>query len=425
MRRSLKVPALALAGALVLAGCGGGDDKADSGGSGGGGSTDASGVKTGPGVSDKTITLGVMTDLTGPFKDFSTTLQAGHKMWVDEVNAKGGICGRQIALETLDHGYKADTASIQFPDMEPKVAGFMELLGSPVIAALKTAIAEKQVTTMAVSWSSELLDQPYVIIVGTTYDLEIINGLDYLLEKGDIKKGDKIGHIYIDGEYGANGLRGSKYFAQTNGLTVSEAKVTSTDADMTGIVTKFKGDGVKAIALTTSPTQTASAASANASLKLNVPMVGNGPTFAPALLDTPAAAALSKLYVVASAVPFDSPVAKAKEIATKFTKENPDIKPSFTVQYGYAQGLIWGQILTKACQSKDLSRAGINQALKASNSITTDKLVSELDFSKPGSPSSRTVYIGQVDKGTPGGLKQVQGLKEFPDAKTYKAPHES
>jgi ABC-type branched-subunit amino acid transport system substrate-binding protein len=419
MRRTLKVPALLLAGALVLAACGGDDDEASDGG------TDASGVKTGPGVSDETITLGVMTDLTGPFKDFSTTLQAGHKMWVDEVNAKGGVCGRQIALETLDHGYKADTATIQFPDMEPKVAGFMELLGSPVIAALKTAIAEKQVTTMAVSWSSELLDQPYVIIVGTTYDLEIVNGLDYLLEKGEIAKGDKIGHIYIDGEYGANGLRGSKYFAETNGLTVSEAKVTSTDTDMKSIVTKFKSDKVKAIVLTTSPAQTASAATNNEGLGLKVPMIGNSPVFAPALLDTPAAPALTKLYVVASAVPFDSPVAKAKEIATKFTSENPDIKPSFTVQYGYAQGLIWGQILSKACEAKDLTRAGINAALKASNNITTDKLVSDLDFSKPGSPSSRTVYIGQVDKDSPGGLKQVQALKEFPDAKTYKAPHES
>jgi hypothetical protein len=154
-------------------------------------------------------------------------------------------------------------------------------------------------------------------------------------------------------------------------------------------------------------------------------MIGNGPVFAPALLATPAAAALSKLYVVASAVPFDSNVPKAKELATQFTKENPDIKPSFTVQYGYAQGLIWGQILTKACEAKDLSRAGIHAAYQASNNITTDKLVSDLDFSKPGSPSASTVYIGQVDKDTPGGLKQVQALKEFPDAKTYKAPHES
>ena len=419
MRKSLKVPALVIASALVLAACGGGDDEAESGG------TDASGVKTGPGVSDDSITLGVMTDLTGPFKDFSTTLQAGHKMWVDEVNAAGGVCGRQIQLDSRDHGYKAETATIQFPELEPNVAGFMELLGSPMIAALKTDINDKQVTTMAVSWSSELLDQPYVIIVGTTYDLEIINGLDYLLEKGEIKKGDTIGHIYIDGEYGANGLAGSKYFAEKNGLKVSEAKVTSTDTDMKSLVTKFKGDKVAAIALTTSPAQTASAASNNVGLGLNVPMIGNSPVFAPALLDTPAAPFLSKLFVVASAVPFDSSVPKAKEIATKFTAENPDVKPSFTVQYGYAQGLIWGQILAKACDAKDLSRAGINAALKASNNITTDKLVSDLDFSKPGSPSSRTVYIGQVDKDSPGGIKQVQALKEFPDAKTYKAPHES
>jgi ABC-type branched-subunit amino acid transport system substrate-binding protein len=423
MRKPLKVSALVMAGALVLAGCGGGDDnKADSGSSGG---TASDGVKTGPGVTDKEITLGVMTDLTGPFKDFSTNLQSGHQLWVDEVNAKGGICGRQIKLETLDHAYKPENATVQFPDLEPKVAGFMELLGSGVIAALKTDINDKKVTTMAVSWSSELLDQPYVTIVGTTYDLEQINGLSYLLEKGDIKKGDKIGHIYVDGEYGGNGLAGSKYFAEKEGLTVVEGKVTSTDTDMKAIITKFKGEKVKAISLTTTPGQTASAASNNASLGLNVPMVGNGPTFFPSLLDTPAAKALEKLYVVASAVPYDSPAAKAKEIAKKFEAAHPEAKPSFTVGFGYALGVIWGQILDKACAAKDLTRDGIHTALTSSSSISTDKLVADLDFSKPGSPASRQVYIAQVDKATPGGLKQVgKPLYESADAKSYKAPHE-
>lgn len=421
MRSPLKISALVMAGALVLAGCGGGDDEAD----GGGGGTAADGVKTGPGVTDKEITLGVMTDLTGPFKDFSTNLQSGHQLWVDEVNKAGGVCGRTIKLDTLDHGYKADTATIQFPDMEPKIAGFMELLGSPVIAALKTDINDKKITTMAVSWSSELLDQPYVTIVGTTYDLEQINGLSYLLEKGDLKKGDKIGHIYIDGEYGGNGLAGSKYFAEKEGLTVVEGKITSTDTDMKSIITRFKGEKVTAISLTTSPAQTASAASNNAQLGLNVPMVGNSPTFFPSLLDTPAAKALGQLYVVASAVPYDSPAAKAKEIAKQFVAANPDAKPSFTVQFGYALGVIWGQILKSACDAKDLTRDGIHTALTSSSNISTDKLVADLDFSKPGSPASRQVYIAQVDKATPGGLKQVgKPLYESADAKTYKAPHE-
>jgi ABC-type branched-subunit amino acid transport system substrate-binding protein len=421
--------ALAMSGALILAACGGGSSNDTAGStsppaSGGDVTTGADGVKMGPGVTADTITLGVMADLTGPFKELDTGIQAGHKMWVDEVNKKGGVCGRQIKLETLDHGYKADQATIQFPTIEPKVAGFMEILGSPVIAALLQDINDKKVTTEAVSWASTLLDQPYVTIVGTTYDLEMINVLDYLMDTGKLKKGDKIGHIYIDGEYGGNGLLGSQYFAKQNGMTIVEGKVTATDTDMKSIITNFKSKGVKAIALTDTPTQTASAASNNVALGLNVPMVGNNPAFAPALLDTPAAAALSKLTIAASAVPYDSPLPKAKELAAQFTKENPGVKPNYGVGFGYAMGVIWGQTLDKACTAKDMTRDGMHTALTSISNLSTDKLVANLDYTKPGSPPSRAVYLMTPDKKTPGGLKQIKALSESADAKTYKAPKE-
>ncbi|GAA0634426.1 ABC transporter substrate-binding protein [Sporichthya brevicatena] len=418
MSRAVATTAACLAGALLLTACGGGGDEVTSGGVG------SDGVRTGPGVTDETIRLGVMTDLTGPFKDLSTTLQIGHHMWANEVNAAGGICNRQVAIETLDHGYQADTATIQFPDIEPKVAGFLEVLGASVIAALSPDINEKEVTTLAVTWSSELLGQPYVTIVGTTFDLEMINGLDWLLEKNKIAKGDTIGHIYVEGDYGTNGLAGSRYFAKQNGLTVAAEKITATDTDMKSIVTKFKSQGVKAIALSVTPPQTASAAVNNAGLGLDVPMIGNSVSFAPVLLDTPAAKALTRLYIAASAVPYDSPVPRAKALAKQFEAENPNERPTFAVQYGYAQGLIWNQILTTACAAKDLTRGGIIAALRSHRSLSTDKLVSKLDFSKPGAPSSRDVYIAQVDPGTPGGMKQVQALKQYKDAATYRTPTE-
>ncbi len=415
--RRIAISAAAVAAALVLAACGGDDEN--------GSTTAEDGVEIGPGVTEDSITLGVMTDLTGPFKDFSTTLQAGHKIWVDEINGKGGVCGRQIKVETLDHGYKADQATIQFPDLESKSAGFLELLGSPVLAALRQDIDDKQLTTIGLSWSSDLLDQPYIVIVGTTYDIEMINGLSYLMEKGEIKKGDSIGHIYIDGEYGGNGLRGSKYFAEQNDMKLVEGKVTSTDTDMTSIVTKFKGERVKAIALTTSPAQTASAAANNVGLGLGVPMIGNNPVFAPVLLDGPAANALKELYVSASAVPYASDVPKAKYVADEFAKASGGAQPFFTAQFGYATGVIWGQILEKACAAKNLTRAGIHEALKSSTDLTTENLLPPLDYSKLGSPPSRQVYIAQVDKGSKGGLKQVKSLFESKEAKSYKAPKES
>ena len=46
---------------------------------------------------------------------------------------------------------------------------------------------------------------------------------DYLLKKGLLKEGDKVGHIYFEGEYGANGLAGSKSLAEQKGLKVIEA----------------------------------------------------------------------------------------------------------------------------------------------------------------------------------------------------------
>src|SRR4051794_38961691 len=136
----------------------------------------------------------------------------------------------------------------------------MQLLGSAVNAALKQDMIEKKTTAVALSWSSEILDNPYVIIPGTTYDIEMINGLSYLMDNDMLSDGDTIGHIYIKGEYGENGLRGAEYFAKKHNLTIKKVAVQATDTDMKGIVTGFKGDKVKAIALTTTPAQTASAA---------------------------------------------------------------------------------------------------------------------------------------------------------------------
>jgi ABC-type branched-subunit amino acid transport system substrate-binding protein len=416
MSKTPVLPTVLIAGALVLTGCG----KSSS-----GGTDKASGdLATDSGVSASEITLGVMTDNTGPFKNLGLGVVQGHQIWTDEVNAAGGVCGRKIKLEIRDHAYKADTAKVQFPELEPKVLGFMQILGSPVNAALDSDLTSAKTTAVALSWSSEILDNPYVIIPGTTYDIEMINGLSYLLSEKKIKEGDTIGHIYIDGEYGANGLRGAQYFASKHRLKIKTAKVTSTDTDMKGIVTGFKGAGVKAIALTTSPAQTADAAVANKALGLNVPLVGNNPTFAPQLLDTPAKAALDKLYLVASSVPFGSDVPKAVTIAKTYKEKGFKELPNAGVPYGYAIGEIWGQLLEKACTNKDMTRDGVQKALQQSTAITTDNLVADLDFSSTGTPATREVYIAVPDAKVDGGLRQVKPLFSSDEAKSYVAPHE-
>ncbi|WP_158893930.1 ABC transporter substrate-binding protein [Amycolatopsis anabasis] len=415
--KSSGLAVMVLAAALVLSAC---STKGSSGNSGG----DNAGVKTGIGVTDSEIVLGAMTDKTGAFKNLSTGITHGNELWAKDFNAAGGACGRKVRLEVVDHGYKADTAKTLYPQLEPKVLGFVQLVGSPIMAALKQNLVADKVTTTPASWSSELLDNPYVMIVGTTYDVEMIDGLSYLREQGKIADGDAIGHIYIDGEYGANGLRGARYYAQKHNLKLKEVKITSSDNDLTNIVTGLKGEGVKAILLTTSPTQTGSALAANKALGLNVDVLGNNPVFDPVLHNGPAAGALDKLFVVASSVPFSADIPKAKEVASKYKSAGFPEPPNAGVHYGYAVAEVWGAVLRQACANKDLTRDGIQAALKQTTSANTGDLVAALDFSKPGHPATRQVYVATPDASADGGMRYVKPLFEAADAKDYTAPHQ-
>jgi hypothetical protein len=145
------------------------------------------------------------------------------------------------------------------------------------------------------------------------------------------------------------------------------------------------------------------------------------PTFDPALLKSPAAGALDKLTVVASSVPFSADIPKAKDVAAKY-KATYKETPNGGTPYGYAVGEVWGAVLKKACENKDLTRDGILTALKQTTSASTENLVAPLDFSKPGAPATRQVYAAQPDPTAEGGLKYVKELFEAPEAKGYVAP---
>jgi len=200
-------------------------------------------------------------------------------------------------------------------------------------------------------------------------------------------------------------------------------KITSTDSDLTNVVTGLKGAGVKTIVLTSTPTQTGSALAANKALGLNVPVLGNNPTFDPALLKSPAANALDKLTVVASSVPFSADLPKAKDVAAKYKAAYKET-PNAGVPYGYAVGEVWGAVLKKACENKDLTRDGIAAALKQTTSASTDNLVAPLDFSKAGTPATRQVYAATPDASAEGGVRYVKPWFEAPEAKEYVAPHQ-
>ncbi len=384
--------------------------------------TDNSGVKTDYGVTDSKITLGAMTDNSGVFKVIGLDITHGNQVWADEVNASGGICGRDIEIVTRDHGYAADKAVTQYAEIKDQVAGMVQLLGSPVVSALKPQVVSDDILTVPASYTAHILDSPQIVMVGATYDIEMINGLSWLQAQGGIKDGDKIGHVFVDSEYGASGREGSAFYAKQHKLDVVEVKVTAGDVDMAATVTKLKSEGVSAIAMTTVPKAMASISLQNVAQGLNVPLIGNSPTWDPTLLGTPAKESFVNYHRATSWANFGADIPAVKDLKAlyegKFTEPG-----SSSVTSGYAAGLAFGAILEKACDNKDLTRKGI---LKASSDVKVDTkgLMGKLDFSKPGTPGTRESFIMGVDLNSSDGDVIVADLKASKDALAQKLPFE-
>ena len=108
--------------ALLVSGCS--TKAAETGGTGG----DGGSLKTDIGVTDTEINLLSLGDMSGVFKIIGLAYEAGEKMWRDEVNAAGGICGRKIVLNEQDSGYKVDLAMPLYESEKTKSLGMLQLL---------------------------------------------------------------------------------------------------------------------------------------------------------------------------------------------------------------------------------------------------------------------------------------------------------
>ncbi len=391
------------------------------GGSSGGG---AGAVKTGPGVTSSTITLGDLTDLHGVFAALGKSITNANKLYWDQQNAKGGVCGRKVNIEVRDHGYVVQQALPLYQQLRDSVLSLQQSLGSPINTALLGNYTSDQMLAIPSAWASTLLANQYIMDVGSTYDYEMINLVDWALQQKMIKPGDKIGHIYFEGEYGANGLLGSKFAASQNHLTVIEEKIQATDQDVSAQVADLKSKGATAILMTTGPLQSASAAAAAEASGYNVPILSQNPGFAPGLMQTSAAAALEKhFYIVVPWLQPSSSNAEVSSAITAYKQKFPGAQIDGGVTWGYGAAEAYNQVLQKACDNKDLTRQGIYNAFRSLNQVSTNGIFPTLDYTKQGDAPTHEAYVWRASKSAPGALVLVSGgLFKGKDADAYKAP---
>ncbi|HEY0508392.1 MAG TPA: ABC transporter substrate-binding protein [Blastococcus sp.] len=391
--------AVALA-AVVVAAASGCSTKAPSS-SGGGGGGQAADVQTDVGVEGTTIKLGVLTDLTGVFAALGKDItNANTLFWKDNK-----VCDTySVELDVQDTGYVPQQGVQLYSGMKDSILAMQQTIGSPINTALAPEYEADSIVNFPSAWSKTLTEIPGTGVVGATYDVEIANGYDYLFKQGLLKEGDTVGHIYFEGEYGANGLAGTKAVAAEKNLTVVEAQIKATDQDMSAQITQFKAAGVNMIALTVAPGQLASVAAVAEAQGLDVPILGSNPVFAPGLLQGPAANWLkTHLYVASPVSSFDA----NPDLLQKYEAAYPDITPSLGVVVGTGMSALMKQVLDNACDNGDLTREGVVTAFNDLTQVDTGGLVVPIrGFELGKSPSLESFILQPAD--VPGGAKVLE-----------------
>ncbi|MFE0470333.1 ABC transporter substrate-binding protein [Streptomyces sp. NPDC058947] len=381
----------------------------------------ADGVKTGPGVTDKAIKLGALTDLTGPYATLGKSIVQAQQMWADEVNARGGICDRRVEIVVKDHGYDVQKAVTAYADLSTDVVALPQVIGSPVMAALLDDIERDKVLTFPQAWAASLLDRDSVQVLGTTYDIDMIAAVDFLTRTKGLKKGDTIGHVYFEGDYGANALEGAQWAGKKAGLKVVGQKIKATDTDLSAQVSALRKEGVKAILISAGPAQTASLVGVAASRGLKVPVVSSAPGYAPQLMKTPAAPALTALLNVVSAAPaVSSDLPGVRKMVASYQKKYPGSLVDSGVLSGYNAARLLGNDLKKACENGSLTREDVVKAHRSQSAVDVG-LGTAQNFSDKAQPASTSTYVHKPDAKAVGAAVNVEDAHTAPGVKEYLA----
>lgn len=385
------------------------------------GSTEAAdGLKTGPGVTQDSITLGVLTDLSGPFSPVSKQELAGAQLYWDARNAEGGVCERKIKLDVQNHGFSPQDAASLYTGMRESVAGIQQSIGSPTTAAILDAIKADSMVTIASSYASQLLSNPAMAVPGTPYDIEAINGIDYLMRERGLSATTPFGVAYFQGEYGEAIKRGAEAAAKEWNLDLAvNQQVASDTTDMSSLLAVLKAKDVHHVALGTASAQLVSLASlaraANYELTILVTNI-----LSPDALSGDARAALETSVVLTSnSAAYSTPNTAASKVQQAYEAANPDVPPTSFVNLGFVTATIYDRILQQACEHQDLTHEGLLSAFRALPPVEMPGVHVTLDFSQPGKPASRQTFVLAPDGSAKGGTKALEGPFTSTLAETY------
>jgi len=172
------------------------------------------------GLTHAQILIGQTVGITGAVAATVKESNTGAMLYIDAVNAKGGVGGERIELVTLDDKFDPKLTLINARKLieERGVVAMFMTRGTPHTEGIIPILEKYGVPLVGPSTGASVFHRPVrpqVFNVRTTYQREAEKVMAHLASIGITR----IGVIYVDDTFGADGLEGAK-----NGLEMVKLK---------------------------------------------------------------------------------------------------------------------------------------------------------------------------------------------------------
>lgn len=329
-------------------------------------------MKTGRGVDaeNKVIKLGLLADLTGIFAPLVIDITDAQSVYWDNVNAAGGVDGWTVELVIEDTNYNLEQHQEKYETLREQVVAISQSTGSPTNVATLPKYVEDDMLVLPLSWFSGWpfadFDSGVMIEQNTNYCLEAMNLVDFAQDMG----GTTINVVGFPGDYGQDAAAGAKWAIDFyDGVELGydgEGKVIP-GQDYTEVIQGIAASGADWTILTTNPSIGATILAGAVQAGYTGRFTGSGPSYNPALLDSPAAGLYDALYyqsaynvVWGDDTPGNNAMMAAMQAAY------PDRRPSDSFIIGWNESIVMHEVIKGALAALDITPEGM---VAASNNL--------------------------------------------------------
>ena len=110
----------------------------------------------------KALVIGQSAAFSGPAAELGIQMNAGAKLWFDQLNAAGGVNGQSIELRTADDGYEPDRCKANTERfIKDDVFALLGYVGTPTCAAALPVVNDAKIPFFGPFTGAEILREPF------------------------------------------------------------------------------------------------------------------------------------------------------------------------------------------------------------------------------------------------------------------------